>query len=212
MITNEFLKDRVENLIIQCGTLTHLRFSSEFKLKSIKWNDKTPIGVFGLDKAGKTAILSYLTTGEVIEEYSPTFGLNRFTMPGVLGAEWEPVFLELSGREDFRPLWLEYEDLTGIIYVIDSDDRERIQESIQELEKLLKNPNFMRLPFSIIVNKQDLLTSKELSSIVSSINEISSSSYRISVFPASGITGEGLPASLHWLLEYIWWLAQNPEE
>jgi small GTP-binding protein len=211
LITNEFLTNQIENLILQCATLIHLRFSKEFKLGYVKWNDKTPIGVFGLDKAGKTSILTYLSMGQFVKDYTPTLGMNRYTLPGVLGADWEPVFLEVSGREDFRPLWLEYDDLVGIIYVIDSNDHQRLNESLHELKKLLQKTHFMNLPFAIIANKQDLSTSAEISLLTSEINKIASSSFRISVFPSSGITGEGLTSSLHWLLDYIWFLAQNPE-
>ncbi|MHA2340024.1 MAG: ADP-ribosylation factor-like protein [Candidatus Hodarchaeales archaeon] len=196
LITNEFLTNQIENLILQCATLIHLRFSKEFKLGYIKWNDK---------------ILTYLSMGQFVKDYTPTLGMNRYTLPGVLGADWEPVFLEVSGREDFRPLWLEYDDLVGIIYVIDSNDHERLNESLQELKNLLQKTHFMNLPFAIIANKQDLPTSAEISLLTSEINKIASSSFRISVFPTSGITGEGLTASLHWLLDYIWFLAQNTE-
>lgn len=211
IISEEFLKHQIENLIIQCATLTHLRFSKEFKLNYVKWNDKTPIGVFGLDESGKTSILTYLSLGQFNKDYTPTLGMNRYTLPGVLGASWEPVFLEVSGREDFRSLWLEYDNLVGIIYVIDSNNKDRFEESFQELSKLLQKTHFMKLPFAIIANKQDLPTSTEISLITSKIQKYSSTSFRISVFPASGATGEGLTAALHWLLDYIWFLAQNPE-
>ncbi|MFW9927822.1 MAG: ADP-ribosylation factor-like protein [Candidatus Thorarchaeota archaeon] len=210
LISSDFIKKRIENLIIQNGSLSHLRFSKNFKLTSVEWDNNTPIGVFGLDKAGKTTILSYLSTGEFIHEYTPTLGMNRYTLPGILGASWEPVFLEISGRTDFRPLWHDYSDLAGIMYVIDTSDERRLSEAIDELKKLLINPNFINKPFAIFANKQDIPESLEMSRIISEISKISSS-YRISVFSTSGITGEGIPAALHFLLEYIWFLEQNPD-
>ena len=45
---------------------------------------------------------------------------------------------------------------TGLLYVVDSCDRERIDESREELEGILEEGNMKGVPFVIMANKQDM--------------------------------------------------------
>ena len=45
---------------------------------------------------------------------------------------------------------------SGLIYVVDSSDRERIAESREELFGILQSDEMVRVPVVIVANKQDL--------------------------------------------------------
>jgi GTPase SAR1 family protein len=46
--------------------------------------------------------------------------------------------------------------LSGLVYVVDSNDRERIAESREELFGILQNDEMRGVPVMVIANKQDL--------------------------------------------------------
>ena len=47
-------------------------------------------------------------------------------------------------------------DYLGLIYVVDSSDRERIAESREELFGILQSDEMARVPVVVVANKQDL--------------------------------------------------------
>jgi len=52
------------------------------------------------------------------------------------------------------------------VYVVDSSDRERIDESCEELHSILNDSQMRNIPFVIIANKQDLTNALPCSEIV----------------------------------------------
>ncbi len=62
------------------------------------------------------------------------------------------------GQKSIRPYWRNYFDQTdALIYVIDSADRRRMEETGVELQQLLDEERLGRVPLLIMANKQDLL-------------------------------------------------------
>ena len=56
-----------------------------------------------------------------------------------------------------RPLWRHYfQNTQGIIVVVDSNDRERIQEGAEELQKMLQEDELWDAVSLLFANKQDL--------------------------------------------------------
>ena len=103
----------------------------------------------GLDAAGKTTILYKLKLGEIVTTI-PTIGFNvetvqykkiNFTVWDV-GGQGTPhtphtqhtQHTHANGFADkIRPLWRHYfQNTQGLIFVVDSNDRERIQEASEE--------------------------------------------------------------------------------
>lgn len=67
------------------------------------------------------------------------------------------LFLKVGGQEKLRGLWnYYYQGTEGLIFVVDSNDPERINEAREELYGILKSPNMTDVPIVIIANKQDL--------------------------------------------------------
>ena len=199
---NQLITNKIPQLIKDTRNFNELRFSSEFKLRHLQWEMKRQllIGIFGLDRAGKTSILKSISMGEVGTRYTPTMGHNRFIMSGVLGANWEPVFLEVGGKPEFRSLWSAYDNLDGIIYVVDSSDEFRLEESKKELTNLMQLDYNTEIPLLILFNKQDLPESLSINEIAK-IFHIDNEDQQI--FPVSASSGEGIPNSLHWFLESV---------
>merc|ERR1719370_537293 len=88
----------------------------------------------GLDAAGKTTVLYKLKLGEVVTTI-PTIGFNMETVEyrNLRFNVWD-----VGGQDQIRRLWRHYFQGThGLIYVVDSNDRDRIEDVREELAKLL---------------------------------------------------------------------------
>ena len=88
----------------------------------------------GLDAAGKTTILYKLKLGEIVTTI-PTIGFNVETVEykNICFTVWD-----VGGQDKIRPLWRHYfQNTQGLIFVIDSNDRERVTEAQDELTKMV---------------------------------------------------------------------------
>merc|ERR1711898_4701 len=84
----------------------------------------------GLDAAGKTTILYKLKLGEIVTTI-PTIGFNVETVEfkNIMFTVWD-----VGGQDKIRPLWRHYfQNTQGLIFVVDSNDRDRIGEARDEL-------------------------------------------------------------------------------
>uniref|UniRef100_A0A6B2LLR4 ADP-ribosylation factor n=1 Tax=Arcella intermedia TaxID=1963864 RepID=A0A6B2LLR4_9EUKA len=153
------------------------------------------IVMLGLDGAGKSTILYQFKLGEVVT-CLPTIGFNVET---ICYNKFNLTVWDIGGQEKIRPLWQHYyAGSSAIIYVIDSADTERIEESKGELCKLLKEPELQSVPILVLANKQDLphrLTVAELTQRLSP--ELQTRVYLIQ--GTVGVSGEGLYEGLNWL-------------
>lgn len=101
--------------------------------------------VVGLDNSGKSTILNYLKRKEEqVEEIVPTVG---YTVERLSGIERNKTGItltafDMSGQGRYRNLWEHYYDnVEGIIFVVDSTDSLRLVVARDELEMLLKHQN-----------------------------------------------------------------------
>ena len=66
-------------------------------------------------------------------------------------------FWDLGGQEELQALWDKYfAECHAIIYTVDSNDRERIEESKKSFDVMIKNENLKGVPLLLLANKQDL--------------------------------------------------------
>jgi len=109
--------------------------------------------MIGLDAAGKTTLLYKLKLG-VVETTIPTVGFNVETV------EYKNVrFLvwDLGGQDKLRKLWRHYYVGTrAAIFVVDSSDRERIDDAREELFKVMSADEMRDAALLVLANKQDL--------------------------------------------------------
>ena len=90
----------------------------------------------GLDAAGKTTILYKLKLGEVVTPI-PTIGFNveEVTYKNISFHVWD-----VGGQDKIRQLWRHYYTNTqGIIFVVDSNDRDRVDDAREELHKMIND-------------------------------------------------------------------------
>jgi len=159
--------------------------------------------MIGLDAAGKTTILYKLKHGEVVTSI-PTIGFN------VESVKYKNITLftwDVGGPDKIRPLWRHYYQLCNcLIFVVDSNDRERSHEAAEELRKTLEEPELALCPVLIFLNKQDLpnaLTVEELTYKLG-LNSMKSLLSRPWFVQASCATsGDGLYEGLDWLSNTI---------
>ncbi len=84
----------------------------------------------------------------------PTVGFNveTVTYKNVKFNVWD-----VGGQDKIRPLWRHYFSGTqGLIFVIDSNDRARIDEARQELHRIILDREMKEALLLVFANKQDI--------------------------------------------------------
>ena len=107
----------------------------------------------GLDAAGKTTILYKLKLGEVVTTI-PTIGFNVETVDykNISFTVWD-----VGGQDKIRLLWRHYyQNTQGIIFVVDSNDRDRVDDAKEELHRMLSEDELRDAILLVMANKQDL--------------------------------------------------------
>ena len=97
-------------------------------------NKKAKIVFLGLDDAGKTTLLLRLKE-DVMKQMDPTQQpySEELTMGKITFKAWD-----LGGHEAARKTWRNYvSDVDGIIYLVDSSNAKRFEESRIELQGIL---------------------------------------------------------------------------
>lgn len=154
----------------------------------------------GLDNAGKTSIINALHDVSVYC-VAPTRGFNiRPTqIDNVNFQVWD-----IGGQRSFRSRWENFFDnVQGLVWVIDSSDNKRMFETGLELSALLSNQKLLRLPVLILANKSDLVTSLSPEDITIEL-ELHGIRDRIwKIQGCSAITKEGLEEGLKWMSSVI---------
>merc|ERR1712203_644950 len=104
----------------------------------------------GLDAAGKTTILYKLKLGEVVTTI-PTIGFNVETVEykNINFTVWD-----VGGQDKIRKLWrYYYQGTQGLIFVVDSSDRDRIEDACEELAKMLMEDEMRDAVLLVFANK-----------------------------------------------------------
>ena len=116
-----------------------------FKTNEIK------ISMVGLDGAGKTTVLSRLKIGEMTTAI-PIIG---FPIQTLKYKNFDLTVWDIGGSDKFRSLWTHYfQNSQGLIFVIDSNDRDYIDEARDELQRLLAYDELRNVVLLIFANKQ----------------------------------------------------------
>jgi ADP-ribosylation factor protein 1 len=64
---------------------------------------------------------------------------------------------DVGGQDKIRPLWRHYfQNTQAIIFVVDSNDRERCSEAREELQRMLNEDELRDALLLVFANKQDL--------------------------------------------------------
>ncbi|KZV97313.1 ADP-ribosylation factor 4-like protein [Exidia glandulosa HHB12029] len=173
------------------GALTSRLSSALFGAKEIR------VMMVGLDAAGKTTILYKLKLGRV-ETTIPTVGHNIETVP------YKNIAFTISdagGHPKIRPLWRMYfHDKHAFIFVVDSNDVERLDEAAQEVKYVLSvmEERAEHRPLLVLANKQDLPRAVGVEEMKDKL-KLRGIRHPCHVQTTCATTGDGLYEGLDWL-------------
>jgi len=150
----------------------------------------------GLDAAGKTTILYKLKLNEVVSTI-PTIGFN---VENVAYKNLTFTMWDIGGQDKIRPLWRHYfHGSHGIIFVVDSNDRARIDTARDELHRMLAEPELQDAALLTLANKQDLPNSMSCSEMAEKLGLQQVRNREWYIQSTCAVTGEGLHEGLDWL-------------
>lgn len=155
--------------------------------------------MLGLDAAGKTTILYKLKLGEVVSSV-PTIGFNVETVEykNIKFTVWD-----VGGQDKIRLLWRHYyQNTQGLIFVVDSSDKERVELAKEELHKMLNEEELRDAVLLVFANKQDL----GVMSVAEVTEKLGLHTIRGRDWYIQGtcaMTGDGLYDGLDWLSKTV---------
>lgn len=175
--------------------------------------------ILGLDNSGKTTFLEHARC-KFVQNYRrvdltrlvSTVGLNvgRIELDGIVLNFWD-----LGGQRELQLLWDKYFlEAHALIWVIDSCDKNRLQESSEALDKIIYNKHLQDLPLLFVLNKQDLkeaIDTREILEIFQpSLSKLGARPFL--PIPVSALKGTGLKEALNWISEQVKLSPKPPSE
>jgi small GTP-binding protein len=163
-------------------------------------NKEAKILMVGLDAAGKTTILYKLKLDETVNPV-PTIGFNVETVQykKITFTMWD-----VGGQEKLRLLWRHYYTGTNaVIFVIDSADRDRIDEAKDELHKMLQDPTLRDCILLVLANKQDMTGAMDAQEVKTKLDLVNLKQRNWFIQPCCATTGEGLFDGMDWLSQNL---------
>jgi len=170
-------------------------------IRKLKLKEKEMRVLFlGLDNAGKSSVIKSFK-GESINELSPTLGfeIRTIEIQGYRVNCWD-----VGGQSTIRAYWRNYFETTdGVVWVVDSADRNRMMDCKKELDSILQQERLAGASLLIFANKQDIqgaLTANEIATILD-LNSITKRHW--SIVPCSAQNRTGIVDGFEWIINDI---------
>jgi ADP-ribosylation factor-like protein 2 len=173
-----------------------LRFLRKLKLKEKEMR----ILFLGLDNAGKSSVIKAFI-GESIDDLSPTLGFEIKTVEcqGYRLSCWD-----VGGQMTIRAYWRNYFEATdGVVWVVDSTDRERLALCKRELDSILQQERLASASLLIFANKQDIGGALPPTEIRDALDLDRIQRRHWSIVPCSAATRAGVEDGIAWLVSDI---------
>ena len=165
-----------------------------------------------MDNAGKTTIMKRLK-GEPIDTISPTLGFSIKTLErnGYKLNLWD-----VGGQKSLRSFWRNYFECTdGIIWVVDSADKRRLEDCKEELHKLLQEERILGASLLVLANKQDLPGAMSFEDIKEILELDNIKTHHWKILKTSAVTSENLFDGIDWIIQDIssrvYYTGYNPQ-
>ncbi|XP_075020005.1 ADP-ribosylation factor-like protein 3 isoform X3 [Calonectris borealis] len=156
--------------------------------------------LLGLDNAGKTTLLKRLASEEV-STITPTLGFN---IKSIHSQGFKLNVWDIGGQRSIRPYWKKYLGSTDLlIYVIDSADQKRFEETGQELAELTEEESLTGVPLLVFANKQDLVTAAPAAEIAERLSLHTYRDREWQIQACSALSGEGVQDGMNWISSQI---------
>jgi len=111
---------------------------------------------------------------------------------------------DVGGQDKIRPLWRHYYTGTqGLIFVVDSRDRTRMDEARDELHRILADREMRHCVLLVFANKQDLAGAMSPQEMTERLGLYAIQDRPWFVHPSCAATGEGLSEGLQWMSQNI---------
>eukprot|EP00450_Noctiluca_scintillans_P023125 CAMPEP_0194529746 /NCGR_PEP_ID=MMETSP0253-20130528/66530_1 /TAXON_ID=2966 /ORGANISM="Noctiluca scintillans" /LENGTH=185 /DNA_ID=CAMNT_0039374905 /DNA_START=32 /DNA_END=589 /DNA_ORIENTATION=- len=164
---------------------------------------KVRIIVVGLDNSGKSTVLNCLKPKKASLETVPTVGFatEEFQKYGVTFS-----FFDMSGQSRYRNLWEHYyNDVDGIIVVVDSSDKLRFAVAKDEVETMLEDTEktAKKAPILFLANKMDVPSAATVTEVSTAMDLDLITDRMWNIVAADALKGDGLEDGLRWLVEEI---------
>lgn len=112
---------------------------------------------------------------------------------------------DVGGQDRIRPLWRHYfQNTQGIIFVVDSNDHERIDEARKELMSMLEEDELKDAVLLVFANKQDLPNAMRPGEVTEALGLPRLHSRKWHVQGATATTGDGLVEGFLWLKDALY--------
>uniref|UniRef100_A0A3P8TAF1 ADP-ribosylation factor-like 13b n=1 Tax=Amphiprion percula TaxID=161767 RepID=A0A3P8TAF1_AMPPE len=177
-----------------------------------RWQEparKVTLVMVGLDNAGKTATVRGIQ-GENPQDVAPTVGFSKVDLKQ---GKFEVTIFDLGGGKRIRGIWKNYySESHGVVFVVDSSDVQRIQETRETMAEVLQHPRIAGKPVLVLANKQDqegALAEADIIENLSLEKLVNENKCLCQIEPCSAVIGYGkkvdksIKKGLNWLLSNI---------
>ncbi|KAF3688467.1 ADP-ribosylation factor-like protein 13B [Channa argus] len=177
-----------------------------------RWREparKVTLVMVGLDNAGKTATVRGIQ-GENPQDVAPTVGFSKVDLKQ---GKYEVTIFDLGGGKRIRGIWKNYfSESHGVVFVVDSSDIQRIQETRETMAEVLQHPRIAGKPVLVLANKQDqegALAEADIIENLSLEKLVNENKCLCQIEPCSAVLGYGkkvdksIKKGLNWLLNNI---------
>uniref|UniRef100_A0A1A8GCJ2 ADP-ribosylation factor-like 13b n=1 Tax=Nothobranchius korthausae TaxID=1143690 RepID=A0A1A8GCJ2_9TELE len=177
-----------------------------------RWREparKVTLVMVGLDNAGKTATVRGIQ-GENPQNIAPTVGFSKVDLKQ---GKFEVTIFDLGGGKRIRGIWKNYySESYGVVFVVDSTDVQRIQETRETMAEVLQHPRIAGKPVLVLANKQDqegALAEADIIENLSLEKLVNENKCLCQIEPCSAVLGYGtkvdksIKKGLSWLLNNI---------
>uniref|UniRef100_A0A0K8UGM0 small monomeric GTPase n=3 Tax=Bactrocera latifrons TaxID=174628 RepID=A0A0K8UGM0_BACLA len=111
---------------------------------------------------------------------------------------------DVGGQKSLRSYWRNYfESTDGLVWVVDSADRMRLESCKQELRVLLQEERLAGATLLVLANKQDLPGALSANDIKDVLELDDITTHHWLVVGVSAVTGEKLLGAMDWLIDDI---------
>ncbi|GFO37895.1 ADP-ribosylation factor 1-like [Plakobranchus ocellatus] len=148
--------------------------------------------IVGLEGAGKTTSLHKLMLKENVST-NISNGIAEYK--NIKFLSWN-----VGGRDETRHLWRQYyQNVKGLIFVVDSNDTEKISENKEELSRMLNEDKLNNASVLVLANKQDLPNAMNAPGITNELGLHHIRNRQWFIQATCATSGDGLYEGLDWL-------------